>query len=465
MTSPHDPLPAAFLSARSIAVVGAGDRPSSSGGAVLHNLIKGCYRGRIVPVNPKGGVLFDLPVATSLSAVSPPAELAVIVVRPDLILDVVKEAAASGHRHLLILPGGFAEGAEEGQARDRQLRDLAQTHGIKIGGPNCAGTINLLDTTAPFPVTFFRDLPRGGKVALISQSGAIVEELIGASHRMRLPLGAVVSVGNALHYGLTDYLEALGRDEACEVILLYAESFGDPERFVQVARKVGVNKPIVALVGGRTEAGAAAAFRHTGSRAMRDAEAAAFCASAGTLRVRSLRDLVLAGKAYGSFPRGMGKRVLLLSNSGGPGVLASDRAVSCGLELAPLPAALIKRLSEILPPEATIANPLDLLADAREERFGDTLQAALQMAGDAFDAILMIHVIPFMVNTAAVVQRLAEGAKGAPLPIMHTMMGTLEHKDAWFEQLEAAQVPAFDNVEDMVSAAALLARTDHREMA
>lgn len=448
----------AFLAPASIAIVGAGDRPTSSGGAVLHNLIKCGYRGRIVPVNPKGGTLFNLPVATSISTVSPPAELVVIVVRPDLILEVVREAARSGHRNVLILPGGFAEGLEEGKARDRELRALARSEGLRIGGPNCAGNINLLHRSSPCAITFFRDLPRGGNVALVSQSGAIAEELIGASHRYRIPLGAVVSVGNAMQFGLTEYLEAMGEDERCEVVLLYAESFGDSERFREVARRVSAKKPVIALMGGRTEAGAAAAFRHTGSQALSDGQAAAFCQEAGMLRVTSLRDLMLAGKVYGRFPRGIGRRVLLLSNSGGPGVLASDAATTRGLRLEPLPAVLSERLSAMFPPEAIVANPLDLLADAREDRFGATLEAALQTAAGAFDVILMIHVIPFMVDTAAVVDQLARTAKGAQTPIMHAMMGTLEQKDAWFEQLEAAGVPAFDNAEDMVVAAALAAR-------
>lgn len=454
---PHAPL-AAFLRPASIAIVGAGDRPSSSGGAVLQNVIKSGYGGRVVPVNPKGGTLLGLPVATSLSAVTPAAELAVIVVRPDLVLDVVREAARSGHRNLLILPGGFAEGADEGKARDRELRALAEQEGLAIGGPNCAGNIDLLDGAAPCAITFFRDLPRGGNVALISQSGAIAEELIGASHRYKLPLGAVVSVGNAMRFGLAEYLDAMGEDERCQVVLLYAESFGDPEHFRAVARRVSARKPVIALVGGRSVPGAAAAFRHTGSRAMTQDEATAFCRDCGMLRVTSLRDLMLAGKAYGRFPSGIGRRVLLLSNSGGPGVLASDEAAARGLQLSPLPEAFAARLATLYPPEATIANPLDLLADARAERFGATLEAALETASDAYDAILMLHVIPFMVDTAAVVERLARAAQGAGLPIMHTMMGTLEHKDAWFEQLEAAGVPTFDNAEDMVAAAGLLAR-------
>jgi len=294
-------------------------------------------------------------------------------------------------------------------------------------------------------------------VGVISQSGAIAEELIGASNRFNIPIGAVVSVGNAMHFGVTEYLQALGRDERCEVILLYAESFGDEERFLRVAQEVSRRKPIVTLLGGRTPPGVAAAFRHTGSRAMGDDEAEAFCRNAGLIRVKSLRDMQLAATGFGRFPKGIGRRVLLLSNSGGPGVLAADEATTRGLDLVALPERFAQRLREAFPAEAVVANPLDLLADARDDRFALTLQAALQEGTQAFDAILMIHVIPFMVDAAAVVARLAGIAKDAKMPIMHSMMGTLEGKSEWFAKLEAAGVSTFDNVEDMAACAGLLA--------
>jgi len=447
-----------FLLPRSVAVVGAGDRPTSSGGAVLRNLVRCGYAGRIVPVNPKGGELLGLPVVRTLAEVSPPCDLAVVVVRPDLILDVVREAAASGHRNLLVLPGGFAEGGEAGKARDRALRELCAAHGLNVAGPNCAGLINLLDPARPYAATFYRDLPRGGAVGLISQSGAIAEEAIAASHRIGLPLGAVVSVGNAMQLGVVEYLEQLGGDPACRVILLYAETLGADARLRELARAVAARKPVVALIGGRTGPGRAAAHRHTGSDAPTDDEAADFCRETGVVRVTSLRRMLLAGKALAAHPDGIGRRVLLLSNSGGPGVLCTDRCVEEGLELPVLPEALAQRLRALYPPEAVVANPLDLLADAREDRFGDTLQAVLESAQGAYDAILMIHVVPFMVDAQAVVTRLAELARTAEIPLLHAMMGTLEGKDAWMRQMEEAGVPMFDDVEDMAAAAGLLAR-------
>jgi acyl-CoA synthetase (NDP forming) len=459
MTKPVTPsMPASFLLPDSVAVVGAGDRMTSSGGAVLRNLVRSGFTGRIVPVNPKGGTLFDLPVARSLAEVTPPCDLAIIVVRPDAILDVVREAAASGHRRLLILPGGFAESGEAGKARDGELRALALEHQLTIGGPNCAGNINLLEPARRFAATFLRDMPRGGGVALISQSGAIVEEAISSSHALGIPLGAVVSVGNAVQLGLTEYLQRLGDDPACSAILLYAESFGDAEGFRTACREVSARKPVIALIGGRTEPGRAAAFRHTGSIALTEAQAAAFGRDCGMAQADSLRSLLLAGKAFAAHPQGIGGRVLLLSNSGGPGVLCADRCAMEGLTLPLLPELLAQQLRAELPGEAAVANPLDLLADAREDRFADTFTATLALARDAFDAILMIHVVPFMVDGGAVVDRLAELCREAPLPIMHSMMGTLESKAQWMAQMEAVGVPMFDNAEDMAAAAGMLAR-------
>ncbi|MEO8005588.1 MAG: CoA-binding protein, partial [Betaproteobacteria bacterium] len=203
-------VPRSFLNPKSIAVVGAGERATSSGGALLRNLRKSGYAGRIVPVNPKGGEIDGLQVAVSLKAMNKAVDLVAVVVRPDSIVDVVTEAADTGHTNILILPGGFAEAGEAGRARDLALRELAAARGLTIGGPNCAGVINLLDPQAPFAATFLRDMPRGGGVAMVSQSGAIVEEAIAASHAHDIPLGAVVSVGNGMHLGIIEYLEHFG---------------------------------------------------------------------------------------------------------------------------------------------------------------------------------------------------------------------------------------------------------------
>lgn len=451
-----------FLNPQSIAVVGAGERPTSSGGALLRNLRASGYAGRVVPVNPKGGRIDGLDVAVSMKALSSPVELVAVVVRPDSIAEVVAEAADSGHRNFLILPGGFAEAGEPGRARDAALRELANTRGLTIGGPNCAGVINLLDPQSPFAATFFRDMPRGGGVAMISQSGAVIEEAIDASHAHDIPLGAVVSVGNSMHLGIVEYLEHFGRDPRCKAVLLYVESFGDAARFAEAARAVTRRKPVIALVGGRTAAGRDAAFRHTGSKPVDDAAMEAFCRANGIVRVKSLRRLLLAGKAFGAHPAGFGPRVLLLSNSGGPGVLAADQALEEGLVLPDLPSRMADALRAMLPGEAAVANPIDLLADAREDRFGNALAIALEQGRDAFDAILMIHVVPFMVDADAVVQALATRCVGARLPVMHAMMGTLEKQSEWFAKMQASGVPTFKDAEEMCIAAGQLAR--HRAL-
>lgn len=441
-----------FFAPRSVAVVGAGERATSSGGAVLKNLGASGFTGRIVPVNPKGGIIQGSEAKTSLREIVEPCDLAVIVVPPPAIPEVVRDAAASGHTSLLILPGGFAEAGEEGRRRDAEVRAVAAENNLTIAGPNCAGIIG-----SGFAATFLRDLPKGGGVALISQSGALAEEAIAASHLRHIPLGTVVSVGNAMQLGVDDYLAHLGQDPAITSVLLYVESIEDPRRFRDIARKVAAKKPVIGLFGGRTLEGGRAAAAHTGATANSDAAIDAFAEECGIVRVESMHRLMLAAKGFGRFPQGFGRRVLILSNSGGPGVLATDRASVEKLDLVDLPERLRNVLRQRLPAEAAVANPLDLLADAREERFAETLSSAL-VETDAFDAILMIHVVPFMVDAAPVIAAMAPLCRNAKLPILHSMMGTLVHRADWFRTMEEAGVPMFEDAEAMAECAGLLAR-------
>ena len=450
-----------FFAPASVAVVGAAERPTSSGGAVLQNLRISGFAGEIVPVNPKGGTMFGISARKSLAELNQPAELAVIVIRPDLILDAVREAAATGHRNLLILPGGFAEAGEAGLARDKELRALIAQENLTVAGPNCAGIIHL-PPGARFAATFLRDMPLGpnrhGMATLITQSGALGEEAIAASKSLAVPLGSLVSVGNAVQLGVTDYLDYLGDQDSISVVLLYIESVENAARFGQVARRIVAKKPVVALIGGRTEAGAAAARRHTGAPAQDEARIEALCRDARMLRVKSLRQLLLAAKGFGSFPQGIGKRALILSNSGGPGVLCADEAAAQGLDLPDLPEDMAAALRASLPAEAAVANPIDLLADAREDRFGFTLETAVKRGAGAFDAILGIHVVPFMGDAAPVIARMAEWARAVQVPMLYSMMGTLTGKAEWFAAMEAAGVPMFNDVEAMAECTGLLAR-------
>jgi len=452
---------AAFFAPRSVAVVGAGERPTSSGGAVLQNLRIARYGGKVIPVNPRGGEMFGLQVRRALHELAAPADLVVIVIRPDLINAAVREASASGHRNLLILPGGFAEAGAEGAARDAELRRIVGEHDLTVAGPNCAGIIHL-PTGARFAATFLRDMPPGpaaaGGVAFISQSGAIAEEVIAAANRTRLPLATVVSVGNAMQLGIAEFLEHAGADAATTAVLLYIESLDDPERFRAIARQIAATKPVIALIGGRTAPGARAAAAHTGAVANDDAAIDDFCGDCGVLRVKTLRRLMLAGKGFAAFPAGIGRRVLVLSNSGGPSVLCTDQAAEEGLDIVALPPRMAATLRAALPGEASVANPLDLLADAREDRFGLTFEAAIREGKTAFDAIIGIHVVPFMVEAGPIVDRIAALAPGAGLPVMHSMMGTLPDKAAWFATLEGIGVPCFDDAETMAECAGLLAR-------
>ena len=446
-----------FFQPTSVAVVGAGERVTSSGGAVLRNLITSNYPGKIVPVNPRGGDVLGLPAQTSLRKLDEPVDLVVVVVRPNLILDIVDEAAVSGHKNLMILPGGFREAGPEGEARERELLRKTAKVGITVFGPNSAGCIHLTDST-PFAATFLRALPPGGGIAVVSQSGAITEEVIAAANARNLQVSTVVSVGNATHLEVTDYLAYLGAQDACTCVLLYIESIADTDRFCEVARAVAAKKPVVAMVGGHTGQGSSAVRNHTGGIAMADADAETFMRGCGVIRVKSLRRLMLAAKGFGFHPNGIGGRVLLFSNSGGPGVITTDRIIDEGMEMPPLPNAYADELTALMPPEAAIANPIDMLADAREDRFRPAFESALRHGNQQFDAILTIHVVPFMVDASPIIDELAQIAKDAPLPLFHSMMGTLEHQQEWFATMEAAGVPTFNDSEEMAETAGILAQ-------
>ena len=248
---------------------------------------------------------------------------------------------------------------------------------------------------------------------MISQSGAITEEVIAAGNARGLPISTIVSVGNAAHLEVADYLAYLGEQEACTCVLLYIESIADPARFAEIARSVAAKKPVVAMVGGRTGQGGSAVRNHTGGLAMPDAEAATFFSSCGVIRVKSLRHLLLAAKGFGftrtasangfcCFPIPVGRRY-------------HHRPVDRGrVGDAAAAQRLCRRSGTLMPPEAAVANPIDMLADAREDRFGPAFSRRCAMGSDQFDAILMIHVVPFMVDAGPIIDELARLAKDAP---------------------------------------------------
>lgn len=447
----------AFFHPRRVAVVGADESPTRSGGAVMRNLGRAGFTGEIIPVDAMGGSIFGVEARPSLRDLAEPADLVVIAVKPEAIPGVVEDAAAGGHKNLLILSGGLAESGADGWNRERRVAETAKSAGITIAGPNCAGIIRI-GPHHRFAATDLRNLPPGGGIAFISQSRALAEEVVTRARGTPLPVGTVVSVGNTLDLGIEDYVEYLGHDEDVDAILLYVESIKDPERLLLAARAISSRKPIVALMPGRTEAGRQAAGAHTGLSPMMPEAADAFLEQAGVLRATTLRELLLAARGFGFFPQGIGPRALILSNSGGPGVIAADAAALRGMELPPLPAALAAELRANLPGGASVANPIDLPADAPEDRFGFALERALTHGRETFDALMLIHVIPFMVDERAVVERLAELARGAGLPILHSMMGSVPQHDDWSRILADAGVPLFDNAQDMAVTASLLAR-------
>lgn len=444
---------AAMLRPRRIAVIGAADGPVSTGGAVLRNLLAGGFDGEIVPVHPRARHVAGLPARADIGALSPPADLVVVAVRAEATVDAIATAAASGHRRFLLLPGGFAEAGPEGEARDRALRGLAAAHGLSLIGPNCAGFVHLRGG-ARVAATLMGGLPPGGAIAVVSQSGAVAEEAIALANARGLPLGSVISIGNAADLDAAAFLAYFAGDPQTRSIALYVEALRDPRAFAAAARQArDAGKRIVALFGGTSAAGAAAAARHTGANA-RAQDIDDLCKQTGIVRAPNARMLMLSAALMAADARPTGRRVLVVTNSGGPGVLCADRLAALGLGLPVLPRALAEALRAALPAGCAVANPLDILADAREDRFGAALDLAAGRASGC-DALMVIQGVPRMVDPQPIAARVAALAGRSGVPVMHALIGTVPGRAALTRMLQAAGVAVFDDVDDMAVCAAL----------
>ena len=354
-----------------VAVVGATDREGSVGRAVMTNLLS-TFDGEVVPVNPTYETLFDQPCLDSVADAG--ADLVVVVVPPGLAVDVVREAGESGVRAVVVITAGFAEGGGEGVARERELAAVAEEYDIDLVGPNSLG---VLSTRSDLNATFG---PRGalpGDVSFMSQSGAFVTAVLDWAAERELGFVDIVSLGNEAVLDESAFVEFWGEDPETDVVLGYLEGIPDGERFVRVAREVTRETPVVLVKSGRTEAGAHAAASHTGSIAGSEAAYEAGLEKAGVLRADSVEELFDYASVLAGQPLPEGDGVAVVTNAGGPGVMATDAVGDSGLDLASFTAGTKDALREALPANANVYNPIDVIGDAPVERFVEALEIAL----------------------------------------------------------------------------------------
>ena len=406
---------------KSIAVVGASRKRGSLGAEILHNLRSGMFTGKLFAINPRAQEIDGVECFASIREIQEPVDLAIIAVPADLVEGVFDDCIEKGVAAAIVISAGFAETGEKGRELERRLVDKARSVGMRMVGPNCMGVINT-DPAVRMQGTFAVTEPLRGNISMSSQSGAIGLAVLDYARSLDVGFASFISVGNKADVSGNDLIQYWAEDPASDVILLYLESFGNPRKFAQIARRVSLRKPIVAVKAGRSVAGARAAQSHTGALASSDAIVADLFRQAGIIRAGSLEEMFDVATLLSQQPLPSGRRVGIVTNAGGVGILAADACEANGLLIPHTPAALEASLREFLPPAASVGNPVDMIASATAEQYRKAVQAMLD--DDSFDVVHVIYIPVLPEHAAAVGAAVKECAKHAGgKTLLATFMG------------------------------------------
>ena len=415
--SERHPLDAIFAP-RSVAVIGATERPNSIGRNVLWSLLSNPFGGTVFPINPHHANVLGIKAYPSISAVPEEIELAVIATPAATVPDVISDCVAGGVRGAIVISAGFREYGERGKELEREIVNRMQGSRLRLIGPNCIGLMNPLKG---LNATWGGTIARPGSVAFISQSGALCTAILDWSLSEMVGFSAFVSVGSMLDVGWGDLIDYFGDDPRTNAIVLYMETIGDARAFISAAREVSFTKPIIVIKAGRTEAAAKAAQSHTGSLAGSDEVLEAAFRRAGVLRVGSVGDLFYMAEVLAKQPRPRGPRLAVLTNAGGPGVLAADALLLTGGELAELTPATMQTLDSLLPPHWSRNNPVDILGDADPTRFAKAVDAVSKDPNT--DGMLVITAPQGLTEPTATAELLKPYAKSTGKPVLASFMG------------------------------------------
>ncbi len=435
MDSPLNPL----FRPRSVAVVGASRSPRSVGGAVFRNLLRAGFCGPVYPVNPRAPFVQSIRAWPSLSSLPERPDLVVVAVPAADVPAVVREAASLKVPSAVVLTAGFGETGPEGRAAERDLREVARAHGMRLLGPNCLGVLNP-DPAVRLDATFATTVPPHGNIAFASQSGAVGLAALDYAADLGIGFSAFASLGNKADISGNDILEHFEHEEATRVVLLYLESFGNPLKFREVAARVGRRKPIALVKSGRSGAGARAAGSHTGALSGPDAAITALCAQSGVIRADTLEQLFDVATLLAGQPLAEGRRVVVVTNAGGPGILAADALEANGLLCPPLSGSTQAALRGVLRDAASVQNPVDVLADTDAATYGRAL--ALAAADPEVHAVLALYVPPITGDALAVATEIVRVAEATPKPVLGCFVGTFGVEEAQ-EALRRAHVPCY----------------------
>ncbi len=408
----HQPLDAIF-SPKTVAVIGASEKPGSVGRTLLWNLISNPFGGTVYPVNPKRDSVLGIKAYPSLDSIPDPIDLALIATPAQTVAGVVKECTRKRVKGAIIISAGFKEIGAPGIALEQEIKAEAQAHNLRIIGPNCLGVMN---PHHGLNATFGSAMALPGNVGFISQSGALCTSILDWSFRENVGFSAFVSIGSMLDVNWGDLIDYLGDDPHTNSIVIYMESIGDARSFLSAAREVALTKPIIVIKSGRTSAAAEAAASHTGALAGSDDVLDAAFRRSGVLRVDTIDDLFNLAEILAKQPRPQGNRLTILTNAGGPGVLATDALIRHGGQLAELAPDTIAALNKCLPTHWSHGNPIDILGDAEPERYKDAIEICANDPNS--DGLLVILTPQAMTNPTKTAETLAPFAhylKGKPL--------------------------------------------------
>jgi acetate---CoA ligase (ADP-forming) len=440
----------------SVAVVGASNKPGKVGTSLFRNILQAGFRGVAYPVNPSSKSVSGVRCYPTIADLPEAPDLGVVIVPAAVVPEVVDELGAAGTKGLVVITSGFREVGDAGAALEAEVVRRAAKYRMSLVGPNCFGVLNTHPDVS-LNATFSENLPPRGNIAFVSQSGALCAGILAYGIAERIGFSRFVSVGNRAGVDENDLLRSLGRDDATKVILLYVESLADGRRFLEAARDVTEQKPVLVIKSGRTPAGERAARSHTGSLAQsgRDQLYDALFEQSGVLRADTLGDLFRTAKIFATGLTLDGPRLVILTNSGGPGIVAADAAIRNGLELPPLPPATQQELARRLPSIAAVSNPLDMTADVPPMAYRDTLDTLL--ASPEIHSALVIATPTGTMTGEKVAQSMIDVKNTTSKPIIACLFG-LTDLSREVRMLEDHGIPSFTFPEEAVQGLGSLAR-------
>lgn len=429
----------AIFRPRSVAVIGASPKPGTIGRETLHNIFAAGFQGKVFPVNPTYEVIHSVKCYSTVLDVPDAVDLGVVIVPKQFVKDVVRQCGEKGCGGVVVISAGFSEVGGEGRVREREVLAVVREYGMRMIGPNCFGVVNA-DPDVRLNCTFGKTFPKHGNVGFITQSGAMGEAVMSQAMELGIGFSKIASIGNKADISSNDILTYFKEDDQTDIILLYLENFGNPRNFIRIATEVSRYKPIVAVKSGRTKLGAKAASSHTGALAGLDVGVDALFDQAGIMRVDTTEELFDVAACLSRQPIPKGKRVVVVSNAGGPAVLATDALIGHGMEMPDLTPDTIKELKKFISADASYANPMDMVAGAGPDEYLKTLNVIKK--DDRYDSIITIFLAPVTVDEFQVAKNIYAALKDTDKTVLACLMGAGEGK-AGINYLNGHNIPTY----------------------